>query len=91
MRATCYLGEKPGVGVVERSESMERDDVKAKMGLQGDTVAGNAGTIWECIPKSQKRAVTIHLGNQFRQKYPTSWEFLSTYTDPDWQCCNHQI
>lgn len=69
---------------------MERADGKVKMGLQGDMVAGKAGTIWECIPKSQKRAVTIHLGNQLHQKYPTSWEFLGTYTDPNWQCWNHQ-
>ena len=55
---------------MERSESMEKADGKVKMDLQGDMVAGKAGTIWECIAMSQKRAVTIHLGNQLHQKYP---------------------
>ena len=35
MKATRYLGEKPGVKVVERSEGTERADGKVKMGLQG--------------------------------------------------------
>lgn len=90
MRTTRYLGEKPGVGLVERSESIESANGKVKMCLQCYVVAGKAGTIWECLPKSQKRAVTVPLGNQLHHKYPTSWEFWGTDTDPDWQCGNDQ-
>lgn len=83
-RAMCSLGEKPGVRAGERSDSVARADGKGQMGLQGDVVAGKAGTIWGCDPKSQRRAVTI-TGNQFHQEHPTRWRAGGTCTDPDWQ------
>lgn len=34
VRATCYLGEKSEIRVVERSKSMQRADGRVKMSLQ---------------------------------------------------------